>query len=430
MELKQLADTIEKIGSAFDEYKKVNDERAAKAAKGEAVADLEAKLDKISADMDSLAEIKASLEKVETRLARPGAFGSQSDAGQAEFKSFAELPVRKGGVVDAAGYDSYKSALNAFLRCKGDDRMLKPDELRAMQAGIDSDGGYLLPMPAVASIVTKVREQNIMRSLAGSITISTNAIEGLVDRNDAAAAWVGEVTARPETNTPQVDKDRIETFEIYSFPFVSQQLLEDAAVNVEAWLVDKVSTAFAEAEDAAFITGNGVTRPRGFTTYTTAATADASRAWGTMQHVNTGANGAFHTTKADPLFDLIAAFKPGYLNGATWLMSRAALAAVRKLKEATTDQYLWQPGLQAGVPSTLLGYPAALDEGMPAHTTTGGLGIALGNFQRGYLIVDRVGISVLRDPYTSKPRVGLYVRKRVGGAVRDYDAIKFLRFAS
>lgn len=428
MEVKRL---IEDQGRAWEDFKKTNDAAIQAKADGSALSDLEAKLAKIDSELDKLGEIKSKLESVETKISRPGAFGDgKASPAALEYKSFADLAVRRGGAIDEAGYAGYKSALTSFLRAQGNDRLMKPDEVRALSAGIDADGGYLLPMPAVSSIVTKVREQNTMRLLAGSVTISTNAIEGLIDRNDAAASWVGETTSRPETNTPQVDKDRIETFEIYSFPFVSQQLLEDAAVNVETWLVDKVATAFAEAEDTAFITGNGVTRPRGFTAYTTAATADGSRAWGTLQHVNTGANGAFHTTKADPLFDLIAAFKPGYLNGATWLSNRAALAAVRKLKEATTDQYLWQPGLQAGQPSTLLGYPVAMDEGMPAHTTTGNLGLALGNFSRGYLIVDRVGISVLRDPYTSKPRVGLYVRKRVGGAVRDFDAIKFIRFSA
>lgn len=430
-DLAKLATTIDQIGQAFQEHKAANDERLAKMAKGESVAEIEAKLARISKELDKLEDLKSTLEAVQTKLARPGALGhGGSNPLEAEIKSFSEIGIRRGGQVDAESYLAYKNATAAFLRANGNLELLSELNRRSMQAGIDSEGGYLVTPPATAAVVTKVREMSAIRGIAGQISISTNAIEGLVDRGDAAAAWVGELSARTATTTPTLGKDRIEVFEIYSFPDFSQQLLEDAAIDLEAWLIDKVATAFAEAENAAFISGDGVVKPRGFTTYTTAATADGSRTWGQLQHVVSGANGAFHTTKADPLMDLIAAFKPGYLQNATFLMNRATLAAVRKLKEASTDRYLWEPSLQAGVPSRLLGYPVVLDEGMPAFSGTGSLAMALGDFRRGYLIVDRLGMSMLRDPYTNKPKVGLYVRRRVGGAVRDFDAIKFIKFSA
>lgn len=430
-DLAKLATTIEQIGQGFAEFKATNEERLAKLAKGESVTDIETKLAKINKELDKLEDLKAALEAVQTKLARPGALGNgAANPLEAEVKSFNQIGIRRGGQIDAEGYLAYRGASLAYIRANGNIDMLSELDRRAMQAGIDSEGGYLVTSPATASIVTKVREMSAIRGISGSISISTNAIEGLVDRGDAAASWVGETTARPETGTPTVGKDRIEVHEIYSFPALTQQLLEDAAVDVEAWLIDKVATAFAEAENAAFISGDGVVKPRGFANYTTSATADGSRSWGQLQHVVSGANGAFHTTKADPLMDLIAAFKPGYLQNSQWVMNRATLAAVRKLKEASTDRYLWEPSLQAGVPSRLLGYSVVLDEGMPAFATTGNLAIALGDFRRGYLIVDRLGISMLRDPYTMKPKVGLYIRRRVGGAVRDFDAIKFIKFST
>jgi HK97 family phage major capsid protein len=417
---------IEDQGRAWDEFKKANDSRLAALEQSKSTSDVDAKLAKIDAALD---DVKARADEAVKRSQRPN-FGGDADPVSVEAKSFADIGIRRGGAIDADGYAQYKQAFHSFVRARGNMDLLSAEHRKSMQAGIDVEGGYLLPPPAVAAIVAKVREMNTMRTLASSISISTNAIEGLVDRNDAAASWVTEMASRAETDSPNLDRDRIDTHEIYSFPGVSQQLLEDAAVDVESWLVEKVSIAFAEAENAAFFTGNGVGRPRGLTTYTTAATADSSRAWGTIQHVNTGANGAYHTTKADPLFDLVGALKAGYQQGAVFVMNRGALAATRKLKEATSDRYLWEPSLQAGVPSTLLGYPVMLDEQMPAHTVTGGLGIAFGNIGRAYLVVDRVGVSVLRDPYTMKPKVGLYVRKRVGGAVRDFDAVKFLRFSA
>lgn len=423
IEVKRL---LEEQGRAWEEFKKANDTRVEKLEKSQATSDFDAKLAKLNEAMD---DVKSRADEALKKAQRPAAGGSE-DKLEIEAKAFRDLPVRRGGALDTEGYVAYKSAFGAFLRARGVMEQLSGEQRKAMSAGIDPDGGYLLSTPAMLSVVTKVREMSAIRGVAGQISISTNAAEGLVDRGDAAASWVTEVATRAATTTPTVGKDRIDTFEIYSFPQVSQTLVEDSAVDVEAWLTDKVSVAFAEAEDAAFVTGDGTSKPRGITAYTTATTADATRTWGQLQHVISGANGAFHTTKGDPLMDLIAAFKPGYLANANWLTARACLAAIRKLKEATSDRYLWEPSMQAGVPSMLLGYPVVLDENMPAYTTTGALGLALGDFRRGYLIVDRVGISVLRDPYSNKPYVGLYVRKRVGGAVRDFDAIKFISFTA
>ncbi len=269
----------------------------------------------------------------------------------------------------------------------------------------------------------------MMRQIASTMTISTNAIEGLIDRDEADYGWVGEVSSRPDTDTPTLGKYRLEAHEMYASPKITQTLLDDAAIDIESWLANKVADKFARAENDAFANGAGVVTPRGLFTYTTEATADASRDWGKFEHVVSGANGAFHTTKADPLFDLISKFKVQYLQNARWLTRREVIALVRKLKEATSDQYLWQPGLQMGQPDRLLGYPIVIDQDVPA-VGTGSLSMALGDFSEAYQIVDRIGMRTLRDPFTDKPYVKYYTTRRVGGGAVNFDAVKFFKFST
>jgi len=216
---------------------------------------------------------------------------------------------------------------------------------------------------------------------------------------------------------------------MYAQPKVTQKLIDDAATDVEAWLAGKVADKFARVEGAAFWTGDGVGKPRGLAAYTTAATADGSRAWGTFEHVITGANGDFHTTKADPLQDLLGAFKDQYLQNASFAMRREVRTKIRKLKEATSDRYLWEPSLQAGQPDRLLGYPTRIDQYIPA-ITTGSLSLAFGDFREAYTIVDRIGVRTLRDPYTAKPYIRFYSTKRTGGGAINFEAVKFLKFSA
>ena len=261
--------------------------------------------------------------------------------------------------VSVDAYAQYKSAFYSLVR-HGDIERLSADERKALSAGSDPDGGYLLPTPTVGRMVKKVYEQSTMRQLANVMTISTDALEGIVDNDEADAGWVSEMGARNDTDTPQLGKYRIEAHEMYAQPKVTQKVIDDAATDVEAWLAEKVGGKFARVEGAAFWTGDGVGKPRGLAAYTTAATADGARAWGTFEHVVTGSNGAFHTTKADPLQDLLGAFKDQYLQNAAFVMRREVRTLIRKMKEATSDRYLWEPSLQAGQPDRLLGYPVLM----------------------------------------------------------------------
>lgn len=433
LEVKKL---VEAMGRGFEEFKTTNDALIKAKADGKALSDFEAKLDKIDKDLNNLSEAKSAIDAALAKLNRPALGGAGEGAGDlaAEVKTFNDyrrsLANAPGNVseVTTEQYVAYKSAFISFAR-KGNLEMLTDAERKAMSAGVDSDGGYLLPTPMVGRIVQRVYETSPIRQIASVQTISTDALEGINDLDEASAGWVGETGARNDTNTPQVGKYRIEAHEMYAQPKATQKLLDDAAVDIEAWLSGKVSDKFTRVENAAFITGNGVSKPMGFCSYATAATGDASRAWGTLEHVKTGANGAFAgSNPADVLFDLIGAFKAHFLANGKFVTRREVITLVRKFKDQQNG-YLWQPGLQAGQPDRLLGYPIVNAQDMPA-VATGSLSLAFGDFMAGYQIVDRIGIRVLRDPYTSKPYVKFYSTKRTGGGVLDFEAIKFLSFSA
>ena len=438
MELKDIAQTLEDQGKAFKAFREANDELIKAKAEGKAVADLTAKVEKISADLDKLDDAKAAIDDLLKKANRPQNDVEAKAANDLalEAKSF-NISLRadfqlKGkpfpGELSTDGYKQYKSAFFKTLAGVSVDD-LSSDERKALSAGSDPDGGYMLPHATTGSVITKMYEQSVMRQLATVQTISTNDIEGLIDNDDATAGWVSELGTRSDSATPTVAKYRIEAHEMYAMPKASQRILDDAATDVEAWLAAKTADKFGRVEGLAFWQGTGTGQPRGLASYTTAATADEARAWGQFEHVKTGANGAFHTTKADPLQDLLGAFKDQYLQNATWCMRRELRTDIRKMKEATSDRYLWEPSLQAGQPDRLLGYPVRIDQYMPAKATDS-LSLAFGDFKQAYLIVDRMGIRTLRDPFTAKPYVVFYSTKRTGGGAQNTEAVKFLKLSA
>lgn len=302
-------------------------------------------------------------------------------------------------------------------------------EHKTMQAGTDPTGGYLLPEQIDGMLSKNLREISVMRQLASVVPVGTSELSQLHSVGGTGYTWVGETTARPETDTPTLKKLNIPTKEVYALPGVTQNLLDDNAFNLESWLVEELSEAFGDAEGDAFVNGDGIAKPRGLFTYDTVATGDATRAHTDFQYVPTGASGAFHTTKADPLITLVHAVKPRYRRNASWLMNPEVLEAIRKLKEATSDRYLWEPALHAGQPSMLLGYPVYEDENVPGIAANS-LSVAFGDFSRAYTITDR-STSLQRDPFTNKPYVMFYAAKRVGGGGgRDSRAVKFLKFSA
>jgi HK97 family phage major capsid protein len=437
MELKDIAKTLQEQGEAFEAFKSANDALIKAKAEGKAVADLEAKVKTLSDALDTLSDAKAAIEELQKKANRPNVEDAKSAADFAqEAKSFnmalrADCAVRGKAIpaeFDVEGYKLYKSAFFKVVAGVSIDS-LDAGERKALSAGSDPDGGYFLPHATMGRVTARVYEQSIMRQLASVQTIGTNDIEGLIDNDEANAGWVAELGTRTDSTTPTVGKWRIEAHEMYAMPKASQKLLDDAAMDVEGWLAGKIADKFARVEGTAFWAGTGVGQPMGLASYTTAATADASRTWGQFEHVVTGANGDFHTTQFDPIHTLMGAFKDHYLNNATWVMRRAVRTSARKQKESTTNRYLWEPGLQVGAPERFMGYPVRVDEYMPA-LTTGSLSLAFGDFKQAYQIVDRMGVRTLRDPFTAKPYVVFYSTKRTGGGAVDFEAVKFLKFST
>jgi HK97 family phage major capsid protein len=307
-----------------------------------------------------------------------------------------------------------------------------PADIRnAMSVGSDPDGGYLVPDEMSMEMEKRLFETSPMRQIARVMSISANAWEAPYKSSDATSGgWVGEKAARTATATPTVGMQRIQTFEQYAYPEVTQTMLDDAAIPIEAFIVDETEDVMGRTENTAFVTGNGILRPRGFADYASAAvtTNDATRSWGVLQYVASGAAGAFSGT--DKLITMMSKLNPNYRQGAVWTMNRSTEATVRQLKDGD-GRYLVGFGDLRDSPFnfSLLGTEIVNLEDM-ADIASNSYSLAYGNFKRGYLIIDRTGFRVLRDPYTNKPYVGFYITKRVGGDVRNFDAIKLMKFAA
>jgi HK97 family phage major capsid protein len=308
----------------------------------------------------------------------------------------------------------YRLLFNKYLRNHGDERALSPEDFKLLQVGVDPDGGYTVTPFMSSRIMQRIYEGDPIRQLCTTQAITTEAYEELVDWGDAGAEWESETVSTTDATTPTWNKKRIGTHSLATRPKVTQTMLEDSSINIESWLSDKIANRFARTEGVAFVSGNGVGRPRGFLTYASGTT------FGTVEQIAMG-----HATAltADGFISVKYGLKEYYLDRGTWLMNRTTLAAAMKLKDGMGD-YIWKPGMLANDPySTLLGLPARMSTSMPTVAASA-LSVVLADWTRSYIIVDRLGITMLRDPYTAKPSVEFYTRKRLGGDVVDFDAMK------
>lgn len=374
------------------------------------------------------------MSKLETKFSRAGRGGNgaspdDEETFRAQARAFRGVSLAARGQLKVEGvrdedvpYDEirqYCGQFNQYIR--RDERLI---ELKAMQVGSDPDGGYWVPPQISARIITQVWETSPIRQIASVDTISTDALEMPNDYGEFDSGWIGERTAPTETNTSQTGMQRIQVHEIYAAPRATQKLLEDSTVDVEGWMAKKVSDKFSRVENAAFVSGNGVNKPRGFLSY-----PDGTTLPGTIEQF---ASGSASGIDASGIIRMAASsLKEPYQPNAQWLCRRATIAELMLLKDLQ-GRYLWSPasmtGLTATVPSTLLGYPVRHAADMPVIAGgTGALVMAFGDFRAGYQIVDRLGISLLRDPYTAKPWIILYSRKRVGGDVVNFEALKLMR---
>jgi HK97 family phage major capsid protein len=436
---------IEQLGSAFAAFKASHAEEMAELkTKGAADPVLTERLGKIETSLESATEAKAAVEAaiaaekkeredLELRLQREGIKGDGDGAKrELEIKTFnrtlaAEAAERKQQpvVLDAKGYDEYKAAFDRMLR--NNDRLLSPDEVKTLQVGSDPDGGYLVTPDVGGRMAKKVYETSPIRQLASVQVISTDALEGMEDLGEAGCGYAGEHGQSGDATTPQFGKWRIPVFIIDTEPKATQQLLDDAAIDVEGWLADKVGNKMGRFENSEFVNG-AANKIRGFAAgYVMAADDGTGVSWGQIGYVATGVNGDFAATKpADKLHDLIGALKVDYLPNARFVTRRTVITKIRKFKDAN-DRYILQPSLVLGSPDTLMGYPLVRAEDMPALGNSS-KSLAFGDFAQAYQIVDRQGARVLRDPYTAKPYIKFYTTRRTGGGIVNYEAIKLLSF--
>ncbi|UUP18914.1 phage major capsid protein [Nitratireductor thuwali] len=396
-----MAGAFQEFMSTFEIFKE-NNERRIKEIETRSAADpvTSEKVDRISRALD---EQKQVIDKIALKKARPA--------------------LGRDGVSLVAQME-HKQAFESYVRC-GDERGLRALEEKSMSYGSGQDGGFLVPEETEAAIGKRLSSLSPIRSIASVRQVSSAVLKKPFAIGGPAVGWVGETAARPETASSTLDELQFPTAELYAMPAATAALLEDSVVDLDAWIAGEIETAFAEQEGAAFINGDGTNKPRGFLDY--AQVEDGSWSWGNVGYLPTGVDGALPATgESDILIDTVYALKAGYRQNANWVMNRRTQATLRKLKDADGN-YMWQPPASPGSRAMLMGFPVVEAEDMPdiANDATA---IAFGDFGRGYLVVDRTGVRVLRDPYSAKPYVLFYTTKRVGGGIQDFEAIKLLKF--
>jgi HK97 family phage major capsid protein len=408
-DLDKLNETLGALEKSVMESRKVNDERLEKLEKNEGVSELEVKAAKYDTEINGLLESKESLiksiDEVKAAVARMNDSANLDDNGKPK--------------VDLKHYSS------ALKKCVAKNFEmgqinLTEDETKAMQSNIDPDGGYTVS-PFMGGRETIEFDSSPVRALASVATIGTNEYKFDIDDEEGTVSWVGEAEARATTATPQIGVGRIAVHTMYARPKISEELLEDSNWNLEAWIQEKHDDKFGRGEATAFVTGDGVNQPEGFMTGTNKTSNPdvyARNQIGTL----TAAGAAAITT--DELVTLRGYMKKGYRPNAYWCFNRATEAYIRKLKDGQGN-YIWQPSYQAGEADMLLGQRIAIMEDM-ADLATGALTVALADLRKTYQIVDRLGMAVLKDPYTLIPYTSFYMRKRVGGGIKNWDAMKYL----
>lgn len=418
-DIKSVADAIDKIATAFEEYKSTNDKRLDAINAGSGTAEFEEKLAKIEGDIAQLEDIKAKLEKVETKVSRPGAFDGKKQDGES----------REQAEYRGAFLDWMRAPTDTGLQQKAANAYRKAIETKATQAvtSTGSAGGFALPEIIEREIARLSVDISPIRQIATVRMVGSPDYKELFDINGAGFEWVGETGTRSQTDTPDL-AEVAPTFGTASAkPQASEESLDDLFFDVENWLTMSAAEAIAQGEGAAFVSGNGTNKPTGFLTGTPVSTADSSRAFGVLQYVASGQAAAMPTS-LDTLYDVVYALRARYRNNARWLTSKLVLASMRKYKDADNN-YLWQPSLIVGQPSTFMGYAVNEAEDMPA-VAANAFPVAFGDFREGYLIADRVGMRITRDEITTPGFVKFYVRKRVGGKIRNSEAIKLLKIAT
>lgn len=385
---------IETLQKSFHDFKAEHTAQLEAAKKGQTEAFQALKVDNINAEIDRL---QKSVDETNVKLAAAELGGSTS-AHQVKDRE-------------------YTSAFQAHMK--------RGDIQAALNKGAASDGGYTAPTEWDRTITDKLVQVSPMRSLATVQSISTNAFSKLFNMKGTVSGWVGEAAARPVTATPTFGTLTYTTGEIYANPSATQQMLDDSEVNLEAWLAGEVEQEFAYQEGLAFLAGDGANKPNGILTYVTGGTNAAAHPYGAITTVNSGAAGAL---TADGIVNLTETLPSEFTGNARFVLNKATIKAIRLLKDGQGN-YLWQPSYTAGAPATINGFGYTEMPGMPA-VAANAKPILFGDFKRGYLVIDRVGVRVLRDPFSNKPYVSFYVTRRVGGGLLNPEVLRAMTVAA
>lgn len=397
----EVANAFEDFMHAFESYKQTNDERLAQmeVRVGTDVVTTE-KMDRISRSMD---DQKRKLDHLMIKGSRP-ALGEKSN-----FLTDSE----------------HKSAFSAYIR-RGDETGLRLIEQKAMSQSSDPDGGYLVPDEIDQEIGRRLSSLSPIRAISSVRQVTGSVLKKPFAQNGMAVGWVGETDSRPQTSSAQLTELQFPTMELYAMPAATSSLLEDSAIDIDSWITSEIEAAFAEQEGAAFVNGDGVNKPSGF--LNAPVVDDTSWSWGNLGYVATGTDGGFGADPSDRLIDTIYSLKSGYRQNAKFVMNRKTQSTIRQFKDADGN-YMWQPPAAPGQQAMLHGFPVVEAEDMP-DIASDTMSIAFGDFERGYLVVDRQGVSVLRDPYSAKPYILFYTTKRVGGGVQNFEALKLIKFGT
>ena len=368
---------------------------------------------------DGMADVVTAekLEKINAALSE------LQDAVDEQAKIQAAAKLGNGGVIgDIQSDPEYSAGFKAFMR-KGEKGIAGMEA--AMSKGTDADGGLLAPIEWDRTIGEKLKRISPMRANSRVITISVAGFKKYFGDRNVGSGWVGETASRPATTTPQIGVLDFTPGEIYANPAITQQLLDDAAVDLEQWLGGEVDTEFSRQEGIAFLSGDGVNKPYGILTYVTGAANAARHPYGAIQVVNSGSAA---TVTGDGFIDFMYDLPAEFEANAKLYMNRSSLRVARKLKDGQGN-YLWQPSYSAGEPQTLNGAPIVQMPDMPT-IAAGNIAALYGDMEATYLVIDRVGIRVLRDPFTNKPFVHFYTTKRVGGGVHNPEPMRALKIAA
>lgn len=431
LDLQDVMQAVADVQRLTHELKSSADEREKELLKKTDIDPLLAdRLGKINAELDKKQELIDQLYTAQRRT-HVTVDGVAVDSGVLDLKAAhwargvaAQRDSEPPADFDAKAAAEYKAAFYSAM-INGDKQLTGAEE-KALRVGADRDGGYFVDPDTSGRVVTRMLDTSPVRRYASVQVITSTSLEGTYDLDEADSGWTNETASPSETSTPQIGKWSIPVHEQYASPKATQKLLDDAGADVESWLIRKIADRFTRVENAAFVNGDGVNKPRGFLTY-----PHGVDSVGKIRQYATGVSGGFAATPnaADKLIQMQNDLKTAYQVGAVWAMNRTTLGQVRLLKNSDGN-YLWQPALTAGQPSTLLGAPVAPFEDMPSYSTANALAVAYADFAELYQIVDRLGVRVLRDPYTSKPYVVFYATKRVGGDVVNFEAGNLLRFGA